>query len=254
MLDLEGELEALAADLGIEGLHDAAEATLQFALDGLDDPVREAAKVRCRQPRGGKRGKRQPGAPHKGVKIRADKRLAIYLRDGLRCMYCDEDLLAKWLENPESVHLDHVLPRSKRGKDSPVNLVTTCQHCNLSRQDKPLAHFTDEATIKRIQRNLKRNVCLLLPLIKAWIVEQALQRQMIKAEELQKVREKAQKRYPGDEKSGTAKLIIVGNYIYRRVPGRQVSNMRNLSSLESRQTSSEVRLRRTPRRRRPFRN
>lgn len=251
MLDLEGELEALAEELGIEGLHDAAEATLQFALDGLDDPVREAAKVQCRQPRGGKRGKRQPGVPHKGVKIRPDKRLAIYLRDGLRCMYCDEDLLAKWLENPESVHLDHVLPRSKRGKDSPVNLITTCQHCNLSRHDKPLAHFTDEATIKKIQRNLKRNVCLLLPLIKAWIVEQALQRQMIKSEELQKVREKAQKRYPKD---GTASLILVGEYIYRRVLDSNVSNMRNLSSLESRFTTNEVRLRRTPRRRRSFRN
>lgn len=254
MLGLEGELEELAAELGIEGLHDAAEATLEFALEGLDDPVKEASKISCRQPKGGKRGKRKPGTLHKGVKMRPDKRLAIYLRDGLRCMYCDEDLLSKWLENPESVHLDHVIPRSKRGKDSPVNLITTCNSCNLHRSDKPLATFTDEATVKKIQRNLKRNVCLLLPLIKAWIIESALQRQQIKEEELQEVREEAQRRYPGDARSEAAGFITSGEYVYRRLRRRVVPPMSNTFSLERRRASRKVSMRSTSLRQRTRRS
>lgn len=217
---LETRLEDLASELGIEDLHEAAEQTLMEALEGLDDPVREAAQsVRCRKPKGGKRTTREKGKKHRGVKMRSDKRLAIYLRDGLRCMYCDEDLLGKWLQDPSSVHLDHVLPRSKRGKDSPVNLITTCDACNLSRQDKPLSKFTDEDTIKKIQRNLKRNVCLLLPLIKAWIIEKSLQRQLIQSEELEEAREKAQERYTsGSKRNNMApKYISIEGELFERI-------------------------------------
>ena len=61
--------------------------------------------------------------------IRPEKRLAIYHRDGFRCVYClrtaafDEILLS----------LDHVVRRCDGGSNEASNLVTSCLRCNSSR-------------------------------------------------------------------------------------------------------------------------
>ncbi len=47
----------------------------------------------------------------------------IYKRDGYRCVYCGS-------ESRSSFTLDHVVPKSKGGKDSWDNLVTACEKCN----------------------------------------------------------------------------------------------------------------------------
>ena len=64
---------------------------------------------------------------------RQDKRLAVYLRDGLSCCYCGHSL-----EHGAALTLDHCRPRSKGGDNAASNLVTACERCNKARQDRPL--------------------------------------------------------------------------------------------------------------------
>jgi len=68
--------------------------------------------------------------------IRKEKRLAIYLRDGLACCYCGSAV-----EDGVQLTLDHIKPYSKGGDNEPSNLVTCCLKCNSSRQDRPVAEF-----------------------------------------------------------------------------------------------------------------
>lgn len=68
--------------------------------------------------------------------IRQEKRLAIYLRDGLACVYCGDSV-----ENGASLSLDHLKPASKGGQNSADNLVTCCQKCNSSRGARSVRSF-----------------------------------------------------------------------------------------------------------------
>jgi 5-methylcytosine-specific restriction endonuclease McrA len=58
------------------------------------------------------------------------KRLRIYMRDKFRCQYCGEKKPAGELT------LDHILPRSRGGDNSPVNVVTACVACNNRKGDR----------------------------------------------------------------------------------------------------------------------
>src|SRR6476660_3184863 len=58
------------------------------------------------------------------------KRLRIYMRDKFRCQYCGEKKAAGELT------LDHILPRSRGGDNSPVNIVTACLACNNRKGDR----------------------------------------------------------------------------------------------------------------------
>ena len=68
--------------------------------------------------------------------IRKDKRLAIYLRDGLACAYCGAAA-----EDRKPLSLDHLLPCSQGGGNHEGNLVTCCLSCNSRRQDMPLSSW-----------------------------------------------------------------------------------------------------------------
>lgn len=62
-------------------------------------------------------------------KLMANKptRALIYKRDDGRCQYCG------------SIHnltIDHVLPRSRGGKDTWENMVAACLHCNINKGNK----------------------------------------------------------------------------------------------------------------------
>ena len=55
--------------------------------------------------------------------------LEVFVRDGYRCVYCGLDLIAhgdRW----DLFAADHLVPKSKRGADSLLNLVTACLGCN----------------------------------------------------------------------------------------------------------------------------
>jgi 5-methylcytosine-specific restriction endonuclease McrA len=58
------------------------------------------------------------------------KRLRIYMRDKFRCQYCGEKKAAGELT------LDHIMPRSRGGDNSPVNIVTACVSCNNRKGDR----------------------------------------------------------------------------------------------------------------------
>ena len=58
------------------------------------------------------------------------KRLRIYLRDKFRCQYCGEKKVATELT------LDHIVPRSRGGDNSPVNIVTACVACNNRKSNR----------------------------------------------------------------------------------------------------------------------
>jgi 5-methylcytosine-specific restriction endonuclease McrA len=59
-------------------------------------------------------------------------RFNIYRRDNHRCIYCG---------NKKDLTLDHVIPKSKGGKNTWRNLVTCCGKCNVSKGDMSLQDF-----------------------------------------------------------------------------------------------------------------
>ncbi len=65
--------------------------------------------------------------------IRQEKRLAIYLRDGLACAYCGSSI-----DDGTRLSLDHV---AGDGGNCSWNLVTACMRCNDSKGDRPMATF-----------------------------------------------------------------------------------------------------------------
>lgn len=68
--------------------------------------------------------------------IRKDKRLAIYLRDGLACAWCGAGI-----EDGATLTLDHCIPHSKGGSNSEKNLVTCCSTCNSARGNRSMTAF-----------------------------------------------------------------------------------------------------------------
>jgi 5-methylcytosine-specific restriction endonuclease McrA len=58
------------------------------------------------------------------------KRLRIYMRDKFRCQYCGDKKAAGELT------LDHILPRSRGGDNSPVNIVAACIKCNNRKSNR----------------------------------------------------------------------------------------------------------------------
>lgn len=58
------------------------------------------------------------------------RRLRIYMRDKFRCQYCGAKKVVAELT------LDHILPRSRGGDNSPVNIVTACVSCNNRKGDR----------------------------------------------------------------------------------------------------------------------
>lgn len=80
--------------------------------------------------------------------IALSTRLAIYARDGWRCLCCHRAL--RWKKGhgsksarttdirPGAASLDHVIPKSQGGTNAPENLITLCVRCNSCRSDEPL--------------------------------------------------------------------------------------------------------------------
>ncbi|MEK9735708.1 MAG: HNH endonuclease [Candidatus Nanopelagicales bacterium] len=111
-------------------------------------------------------------SPHQptGQWIRPEKRLAIYLRDGFRCLYCSRDLRDA---SPADIHLDHVVCRADGGSNDAANLVTACRACNCSRQDRSVRSFASPEARAEIRRNTRRSLSRYLALAKAIIAGQA---------------------------------------------------------------------------------
>ena len=72
--------------------------------------------------------------------IRPTKRLAIYLRDGLACVYCGAGV-----ETDVKLTLDHVRCHRDGGNNDAANLVTACLRCNSVRGSRSLRQFAGAA-------------------------------------------------------------------------------------------------------------
>lgn len=68
--------------------------------------------------------------------IRQEKRLAIYLRDGLSCGWC-----GSVIEDGARFTLDHLKAHSKGGSNEASNLLTCCERCNSSRGNRSVKSF-----------------------------------------------------------------------------------------------------------------
>lgn len=123
------------------------------------------------------------GQPYTGAHwIYRGKRNAIYLRDRLRCVYCDADCYMVEQEL-EGFTLDHVRPMSLGGdKHSPRNLVTACMHCNRRKGNRPAVVLGADALYRsqlarRRQVPVNRRGLALLELVRrtnsrvAWALE-----------------------------------------------------------------------------------
>lgn len=89
--------------------------------------------------------------------IRLSTRMAIYARDGFRCVYCEAGIED---EHGYGLTLDHVQPCELGGTNDPANLVTCCNSCNSSKQDLALrsflANLPDPDGARRRVRNAQR--------------------------------------------------------------------------------------------------
>ena len=74
----------------------------------------------------------------------------IFRRDHYKCIYCGKSSI----EDSVKLHLEHIYPISKGGKEDLFNVATSCERCNIKKNTRIL----DEDIILRIwERNNKLN-------------------------------------------------------------------------------------------------
>ena len=72
-------------------------------------------------------------------------RFEVLKRDKFTCQYCGK-------QSPDVIlHIDHIKPVSKGGKNTMLNLVTSCVDCNLGKGDRELS---DESEIEKQKQQL----------------------------------------------------------------------------------------------------
>lgn len=77
--------------------------------------------------------------------VKKSVRFEVFKRDKFTCQYCGRSA-------PDIVlHVDHIHPVSEGGEDDILNLVTSCQDCNLGKSNRMLS---DDAVIKQRKSQL----------------------------------------------------------------------------------------------------
>lgn len=77
-------------------------------------------------------------------RIPLNLRRRVIERDGLHCVYCDDDLSNK------EIHMDHVIPESQGGNTTYNNLQVTCRKCNLDKGILSEDEFTNKLRIRAL--------------------------------------------------------------------------------------------------------
>ena len=86
---------------------------------------------------------------------RPEKRLAIYLRDDMACIYCGIGI-----EEAGTLTLDHVRPHSQGGSNAASNLVTACRRCTSARGVKSVRAFVGRPAVTRVRRQTRQTLPL----------------------------------------------------------------------------------------------
>jgi 5-methylcytosine-specific restriction endonuclease McrA len=92
-------------------------------------------------------------------------------RDQYRCQYCGLDGMASF-DNALAMSVDFVIPRAKKGKKDPRNLVACCRACNMIKGRKVYSSL-DEAKAYVLERREE--------LRKAWEAKKAQPQSVAKA-------------------------------------------------------------------------
>jgi 5-methylcytosine-specific restriction endonuclease McrA len=74
--------------------------------------------------------------------VTAAEGLRILERDQYRCQYCGLDGHASF-ENALAMSVDFVVPRARKGKKDPGNLVACCRACNMIKGRRVYSNFED---------------------------------------------------------------------------------------------------------------
>ena len=83
--------------------------------------------------------------------------LKILERDDYRCQYCGLDGRASF-ENALAMRVDFVVPRARKGKKNPSNLVASCTPCNTIKGTRVYANFDDaKAFVLKQREELRKN-------------------------------------------------------------------------------------------------
>ncbi|HQI46873.1 MAG TPA: HNH endonuclease, partial [Bacteroidales bacterium] len=65
------------------------------------------------------------------IKVMPGIRWQVFKRDNWRCVACGQSA-----DDNVILHIDHILPRSKGGKDEINNYQTLCETCNIGKSNK----------------------------------------------------------------------------------------------------------------------
>lgn len=76
-------------------------------------------------------------------------RFEVFKRDSFSCQYCGKTPPNCILE------IDHIIPKSKGGKDELINLITSCFDCNRGKDDKDITNKKHRPDIKKINSELQ---------------------------------------------------------------------------------------------------
>jgi 5-methylcytosine-specific restriction endonuclease McrA len=83
--------------------------------------------------------------------------MKILERDDHRCQYCGLDGRASF-ENALVMRVDFVVPRAKKGKKDPSNLVACCTPCNTIKGTRVYANFDEaKAYVLKQREELQKN-------------------------------------------------------------------------------------------------
>ena len=121
--------------------------------------------------------------------------LQILERDQYRCQYCGLDGLASF-ENSLAMSVDFVVPRARKGKKDPRNLVACCRDCNMIKGTRIYRSFDEAKAYVLKQREELR---------KAW--EAGAMQPLVKTAEEQEFPAPAASR----KKSKAASASVVGS-------------------------------------------
>lgn len=94
-------------------------------------------------------------------RIRVSLQFAIYLRDDWTCIYCGHQFSeGDW--KSRQLTLDHIVPRSQKGRDTWENLVVSCGSHNQQRASKSIEDYCAEAFFDAaaIRQEIRRRTSL----------------------------------------------------------------------------------------------
>jgi 5-methylcytosine-specific restriction endonuclease McrA len=83
--------------------------------------------------------------------LTSEEGLSILKRDRFQCQYCGLDGMASF-ENSLIMSVDFVIPRARKGKKDPRNLVAACRPCNVIKGRHSFESFEEAKEYVRRRR------------------------------------------------------------------------------------------------------